>query len=352
MLYGRSTTWNRRTTQYRLQKTGPISKASLKQRTRIAVVKSPGDNRYPAQQMKKKALVVLSDRGTSRVVDGHKSMTGPTERLRHPQAVRPRGVGTKRKQVVDHLRIRTFGSGSGVTDFAAWLSSSTTTSGSIQCPTTPLIIRRTGIASSSHCSLQPPLRTVPTVRWFSWGCERDFSHQGRSALPPSVSSRLHLPPGQFTNSLPVPTDVSSESSEVHNHQRSSLAQPRHEAWRRWSLPKAQRSDYYQRPKDGGWNLTLLSASSREVSVRSHCAGRRSIWNIIPEVVSRVVVCLGHRCPRRHLQAAAASERSSDPHYRAVLRSGAEPLESFDSAVGPPPHFDDQRYGFPPDSPSQ
>jgi hypothetical protein len=102
-----------------LQKTGPISKGTQTEDS-DAVVKSPGDNRYPAQQMKKKALVVLSDRGTSRVVDGHKSRLAQPNVFRHPQAVRPRGVGTKRKQVVDHLRIRTFGSGSGVTDSAAW----------------------------------------------------------------------------------------------------------------------------------------------------------------------------------------------------------------------------------------
>jgi hypothetical protein len=322
----------------------------------------PGDTRYQAQQNEEEGVeVVLSDRGTSRVVDDGqpKSRSGPNQNVfRHPQAVRPRAMRAPNGHGGPPPHPHLHGSGSwgyGPPQHGDYPPPPP--------PPRPYPVPYNPSGSfdeqgshhhhtahySPHVQYPPPGgRFIEDVNVIS------PNHKGDPHYRPALAPRpRHLPPGQHYNHYQYPP--TSPVSRPGGPHPSAPPRLRNYAMRRGGdgpYSKAQRAEYYQRPEDGGgWNPYPARASSSREAERPQ-----------PPLVAESSFDSEHHSRSSHSHASPGApppppppppRDPRDPHYQQFYGPGAgASFGSFDSAAGPPPHFDDQRYyGFPPpDSP--
>lgn len=120
-----------------------------------------------------------------------------------------------------------------------------------------------------------------------------------------------------------------------------------------SYSRAQRPEY----EDGSWNAYgHPPPPPPPPATASSNRGAKSGVRLLPPVVAESFdstpqsrASSSHNTPKSTVSKPPPPPQSSDPHMQ--FYGGGGSWGSFDSAVGPPPHFDDQRYyGFPPDSP--
>jgi hypothetical protein len=337
----------------------------------------PGDNRYQVNPNEEEGVeVVLSDRGMSRVVDGHpKSRSGPNQNVfRHPHAVRPRAMRAPNGHggpPPPHPHLHGSGSwGYGPPQHGDY--------GPPPPPPPPrpypVPYNPSGSFDEQGSHHHHNSHYSPHVQYQQQGARyapEDINvispnHKGDPHYRPALAPRpRHLPPQHSQHYYQYPP--TSPVSRPGGPQPSAPPRLRNYAMRRGGdgpYSKAQRGgggDYYQRPEDGGgWNpYPARSPSSREAEQRQPQ----------PPLVAESSFDSEHHSRSSHSHASHPPTPGAppppppppprdprDPHYQQFYGGGpggpGGSFGSFDSAAGPPPHFDDQRYyGFPPpDSP--